>query len=185
MPGTYSWVAGYGGDAGNNAVTTACNDAGETSTVTAASSQDVKVSMFRVDEFRTGQLGAFIVIVTNTGAQDTSGTLTFTDVLPAGLTYVHSFTFDGWACGAVGQTVTCTYTASLPAQGVTTFALFVKVTASANTVLANVGTITPTDATPDDNTASVTLTVGSRDEDDEDSWSHDNNNSQEVGGSQY
>jgi hypothetical protein len=37
LPGAYSWVAAYGGDAGNNTATTACSDPGETSTVTKAS----------------------------------------------------------------------------------------------------------------------------------------------------
>src|SRR4029077_885409 len=37
LPGAYSWVAGYSGDAVNNAATTACNDPGETSTVAKAS----------------------------------------------------------------------------------------------------------------------------------------------------
>jgi hypothetical protein len=36
--GTYRWVAAYSGDANNNAVTGACNDADETTTVTPASS---------------------------------------------------------------------------------------------------------------------------------------------------
>jgi hypothetical protein len=35
-PGTYRWVAAYSGDANNAAVTTACGDAGETTTVTPA-----------------------------------------------------------------------------------------------------------------------------------------------------
>ena len=177
LPGTYSWVASYSGDARNNPATTACNDAGETSTVTAISTQDLKLSMFKVGSFQSGGEGAFVVIITNTGATDSSGTLTFTDVLPAGLTFDNSFTFDGWTCGAAGQTVTCTFVGSLPAHRITALALFVRVTAPANTVLTNTATLTPLDATPDDNTASVTFTVSSSNEEDGNFWSHDNNTS--------
>jgi hypothetical protein len=182
-PGTYSWVASYSGDAGNNAATTACNDAGETSTVTAVSTQDLKLSMFKIGGFQSGGEGAFVVIVTNTGATGSSGTLTFTDVLPAGLTYDDSFTFDGWTCGVAGQTVTCTFVGSLPAHGITALALFVRVTAPANTVLTNTATIAPLDATPDDNTASVTLTVSSSNEEDWAFGSHDKHPSNDGGGS--
>jgi uncharacterized repeat protein (TIGR01451 family) len=177
-PGTYNWVASYSGDAGNNAATTACNDAGETSTVTAVSTQDLKLSMFKIGGFQSGGVGAFVVIVTNTGATGTSGTLTFTDVLPAGLTFIDSFTFGGWTCSADGQTVTCTFAGSLPAHGITALALFVRVTAATGTVLTNTATLAPSDATPGDNTASVTITVSS-DEEDEDFWSYDNHTSHE------
>src|SRR2546422_1870176 len=37
LAGTYRWIASYSGDVNNNGFTTACNDAGETSTVTKAS----------------------------------------------------------------------------------------------------------------------------------------------------
>ena len=177
VAGTYGWVASYSGDSNNNAAATACNDPGETSTVTAVSNQDLKLSMFNVGDFQSGGVGAFIVIVTNTGATDTSGIVTFTDVLPAGLTFIDSFTFDGWTCGGAGQTVTCTFTGSLPAHGITALALFVRVTAANNTVLTNTATVTPPDATPDDNTASVTVTVSGGDEQDEDFWSNDNHTS--------
>jgi HYR domain len=40
-PGTYRWVASYGGDANNNVVATACGDLGETSAVTQASASDL------------------------------------------------------------------------------------------------------------------------------------------------
>src|SRR2546428_13210839 len=37
LAGLYRWIASYSGDVNNNGFTTACNDAGETSTVTKAS----------------------------------------------------------------------------------------------------------------------------------------------------
>ena len=158
MPGAYRWIASYSGDPTNNAATTACNDAGETSAVTRVIAPDVKLTMFSVGGFSTGHIGAYIVIITNTGTVPTSGTLTFTDTLPAGLTYAGSFTF-GWNCSVAGQTITCTYAHPLPVGGITAFAIFVNVTAAGGTVLTNTGTLNPSDATPADNTASVTDNV--------------------------
>ncbi|HEV2032842.1 MAG TPA: hypothetical protein VGU71_01370, partial [Candidatus Dormibacteraeota bacterium] len=156
--GTYYWVASYSGDLGNSTATTACGDPGETSTVTQVNSQDVSLRMFRVGRFSTGHRGVFIVLVSNTGTVDTSGRLTFTDTLPVGLTFVDSFSFD-WHCSAAGQTVTCTYDNPLPVGRFTGLVLIVDVTAPRGTVLTNTGTVTPSDATPADNTASVTVTV--------------------------
>jgi uncharacterized repeat protein (TIGR01451 family) len=158
LPGTYRWVAAYSGDTNNSAATTACNDPGETSIVATVSSQDVNLIMLNVGGFSTGQVGAYIVIVSNTGTSPTTGTLTFTDTLPAGLTYAGSFTF-GWSCSVAGQTVTCTYANPLPVNGLAALALFVTVTAPGGTVLTNTATVAPLDATPADNTASVTVTV--------------------------
>jgi uncharacterized repeat protein (TIGR01451 family) len=141
------------------------------------------LAMFNVGGFQSGGVGAFIVIVTNTGATDTTGTLTFTDVLPAGLTFVDSFTFDEWTCSVAGQTVTCTFAASLPAHDISAFALFVRVAAGANTVLTNTATVSPLDATPDDNTASVTLTVSGSNDDEWEFGSHGNNTSHGSNGS--
>ena len=60
------------------------------------------------NHFRQGQQGAhYTITVANNGPGSTSGTVTVTDTLPAGLTFV-SGTGSDWSCGAVGQVVTCT-----------------------------------------------------------------------------
>ncbi|HEV2034160.1 MAG TPA: putative Ig domain-containing protein [Candidatus Dormibacteraeota bacterium] len=134
------------------------------SPVTIMVNWDVKLTMFNAGEFTTGHVGAYLVRVTNTGTVATSGTLTFTDTLPAGLTYVRGLGF-GWNCSVASQTVTCTYAHPLPAHRTTHLAIFVRVTAPAGALLTNTGTVTPLDATPADNTASVTVTIrGDRDD---------------------
>jgi uncharacterized repeat protein (TIGR01451 family) len=59
--------------------------------------------------------GDYLLTVSNPGSATTAGTITLVDTLPAGFTY-NSGTGAPWACGAVGQTVTCTYAPAL-AQG--------------------------------------------------------------------
>ena len=66
--------------------------------------------------FVVGQNGVFTITPQNTGPQPTAGTITVTDVLPAGLTYV-SATGTDWTCSASGQTVTCTTSDVIPAGG--------------------------------------------------------------------
>jgi len=156
--GTYRWIASYIGDTNNSATTTVCGDAGETSTVTNVNSQDVELTLLNLGGFTSGHVGTYIIIVSNTGKVATSGTLKVTDILPLGLTYIGSLSF-GWSCSALGQAVTCTYAHPLPAHASTALALFVNVKALNGTVLTDTATVTPLDATPADNTASVTVTV--------------------------
>ena len=68
---------------------------------------DLIVSKSHTGNFRVGTNAHYSIAVTNDGAQDSSGTITVTDTLPAGLTYVGA-TGTGWTCGAVDQDVTCT-----------------------------------------------------------------------------
>ena len=109
--------------------------------------------------FRLGEAGAiYTITVGNTGGTATSGTITVTDTLPAGLTYV-SAAGTGWSCGAAGQAVTCTSDAGVTiAVGATSaITLTVNVAADApplmiNRVTASGGgapeTVTATDPTP-------------------------------------
>ena len=127
--------------------------------VTPLLAQDVKLTMLNVVPFRTQRVGTYLVIVTNTGTVPTSGALTFTTTLPAGLSYAGVFQLGGWQCNATGQAVTCTFNRSLSRNGATFVLLFVRVTAPAGTTLTEVATVIPLDATPSDNTATVTVTV--------------------------
>ncbi|HUN88098.1 MAG TPA: C25 family cysteine peptidase [Terriglobales bacterium] len=59
----------------------------------------------------TVQAGNNIVFsptVVNNGPGSTSGTITMTETLPTGTTYVSSVAPAGWTCGAAGNVVTCT-----------------------------------------------------------------------------
>ncbi len=64
--------------------------------------------------------------ITNTGTSATVGTVTVTDVLPAGLQYVSS-AGAGWSCSAVGQTVTCTCTTAISVGSANSKTLSIKV----------------------------------------------------------
>lgn len=84
--------------------------------VTAASIPAVAnltVSKHHTGNFFQGQGdAAYTLTVVNTGLATASGTISVTDVLPAGLSFV-SASAAGWDCSAVGQAVTC-YDATTP-----------------------------------------------------------------------
>ena len=72
---------------------------------------DLSLTKTHTGNFTVGTNGSYTLRVTNaTGvALDPEvNTVTITDTLPAGLTFV-SGVGTGWACGAVGPTVTCTH----------------------------------------------------------------------------
>ena len=81
--------------------------------------------------------------VHNNGPRDTSGTVTVTDALSSGETFV-SATGSGWSCshggGSPGGTVTCTYSGSI-AAGDSAPALTVVTTASAAGTLTNTASV--------------------------------------------
>ncbi len=82
--------------------------------------------------FVVGQAATYTLQVTNIGATDTSGTITVTDTVPAGLT-IASASGGGWTCNVVSQTVTCTTSQVLVANGGTAPAILINVTPQAPT----------------------------------------------------
>ncbi len=74
---------------------------------------DLSLTKSHTGNFSVGTNGSYTITVSNAAsAGSTTGAITMTDVLPAGLSYV-SGTGTGWSCGAVGQTVTCTHAGAL------------------------------------------------------------------------
>ncbi len=76
---------------------------------------------------------AYTLVVTNTGMGASNGTVTVTDSLPAGLTFVSG---SGFTCAASGQNVTCTSSTAIAVSGTATITLTVNPTttgANANT----------------------------------------------------
>ena len=73
---------------------------------------DLAISKTHSGNFTVGLNGSYTLSVTNNGPSAEPGTITVTDTLPAGLSYV-SATGTGWTCGAVGQDVTCTHAGPL------------------------------------------------------------------------
>jgi uncharacterized repeat protein (TIGR01451 family) len=90
---------------GNNSVT-------DPTTVASAGEADLVVTKTRDRVFTPGGSATYAIHVRNDGPGTVAGPITVTDVLPEGLTFV-SAGGNGWSCGAVGQTVTCTRTGDL------------------------------------------------------------------------
>lgn len=82
---------------------------------TAVLTPDLTLTKTHVGNFTVGVNGVFTITPSNAlGNAATIGTITVTDTLPAGLTYI-SGTGTGWSCGAVMQAVTCTSSTVIPA----------------------------------------------------------------------
>lgn len=104
--------------------------------------------------------------ITNIGPANvtSSGTLTMTDTLPAGITANSYAVTNGWSCTALPltgpATITCTLSADLN-SGSTTGAVDITVTPTATGVITNSatasGTNIPADGTPGNNTASAAV----------------------------
>src|SRR5207244_63275 len=76
-------------------------------TVSAAPVIDLSIVKSHTGSFTVGVNGVYSLAVTNVGNTATTGTITVSDTLPAGLGFV-SGTGTGWSCSAVLQVVTCT-----------------------------------------------------------------------------
>ena len=109
-------------------------------------SADVSVTKAHTGSFTVGTNGTFTLTVANAGP-GTSGALTVTDALPAGLGFV-SGTGAGWTCGAVGSTITCTNSTGLASGGSTAIALTVSVAPAAAPSTTNTATVSAVRADP-------------------------------------
>lgn len=95
------------------------------------------VAKSHTGDFSAGANATYTLQVSNTGGTAVSGTTTVTDTLATGLTFV-SGTGTNWSCGAVGQAVTCTSSASVnPYSSMAPITLTVAVAASAGSTVAN------------------------------------------------
>ena len=115
------------------------NSATDTDTVVAAA--NIAIAKTASTTFAVGNNATYTLAVSNAGPQTAAGTITVSDTLPAGLTYV-SGVGTGWACSAVGQVVTCTRAASL-ASGVSApnITLTVSVAAAAAPNVSNTASV--------------------------------------------
>ena len=86
-------------------------------TIVAAATADLAIVKTAHGQFTQGQAGAtYAIVVSNAGGAPSSGTVSVTDVLPAGLTAT-AMAGTGWTC-ALG-TLTCTRSDALAAGGAT------------------------------------------------------------------
>jgi uncharacterized repeat protein (TIGR01451 family) len=92
---------------------------------------DLTITKTHTGNFTKGQTGVYTLTVTNSGTAATSSSMSVTDTLPTGLSFV-SGTGTGWTCSATGQNVTCTNpgTTPLAANGTSLITITVNVTAS-------------------------------------------------------
>jgi uncharacterized repeat protein (TIGR01451 family) len=95
---------------------------------------DLTVAKSHTGNFTQGQSGSYSITVTNSGGVASSGTVTVTDTLPAGLT-PGTATGTGWTCNTAGQTVTCTRSDAL-GGGSSYPAISVPVTVAPNSALS-------------------------------------------------
>ncbi len=135
------------------------NNNTSTTTVPVGFTLDVGIVKSHSGNFTVGQQGTFTLAVTNTGNVPTSGTISVSDNLPAGLTYV-SATGSGWACTANGAAVSCNTPQQLAVGASSAITLKVAVGAAAAPTVVNTAIVTmPGDAVPGNNTSSDPVTV--------------------------
>jgi uncharacterized repeat protein (TIGR01451 family) len=126
-----------------------------------SNSLDVALQKSHTDAFWVGQTATYVLTVRNSGTLATSAPIVVTDTLPAGLTFV-SASGTGWSCNASGQTVTCTYSASLPVGATASFTLRVLVGSAAYPTVTNTAQVAMTgDRVASNNFASNATTIRS------------------------
>jgi uncharacterized repeat protein (TIGR01451 family) len=121
--------------AGGGETNTANNTATDATTITAK--PDLTIGKSHAGNFAQGQTGsAYTLTVNNGGGAATAGTITVTDTLPAGLSYL-SAVGTGFVCSAAAQVVTCNRTTALNALATVAITLTVNVAANAATPQVN------------------------------------------------
>ncbi|MFN8571509.1 MAG: hypothetical protein U0132_05580 [Gemmatimonadaceae bacterium] len=140
----------------------AANDAAsDPTTVNPAPAPDLTIAKSHSGAFTVGSNGAYTLLVSNVGSATTTGTVTVSDPLPTGLTYV-SATGTGWSCSAVVQVVTCTHPGPVaPSASLPPVALTVSVSVAALPSVTNTATVaTPGDLNAGNDAASDPTPIG-------------------------
>jgi uncharacterized repeat protein (TIGR01451 family) len=131
-----------GATTGKISVTTPCGTATSATDFTVSLPPDLSLTKAHTGTFVPGTNGAYTIRVTNSGsAGPTTGTITVTDTLPTGLSFVPSPPApsygSGWTCSAAGQLVTCTNLGPLNPGASSTLVLTVAVSAAGGSSVAN------------------------------------------------
>lgn len=141
--------------------TTDPNSANNTSTDTDTLTPSANLSLTKTHSgnFTAGLNGTYTLTVANSGPS-AAGTLTVTDTLPTGLSFVSGVGL-GWSCSASGQTVTCTNSGGLAVGANSTITLTVGVSGAAVPSTTNTATVSSVTSDPNlaNNTASDPTTV--------------------------
>jgi uncharacterized repeat protein (TIGR01451 family) len=110
--------------------------------------------------FVRGSVASFAVTVTNASDVATSGVVTVSDSIPAGLTATAG-TGTGWTCGISGQTVTCSRSDALNARAAyPVITISVNVSPNATGSLTNSATVTGGGSAPASGSVTVNTTGG-------------------------
>jgi len=134
------------------------NDSGSDATVVAGS-LDLSIVKSHLGNFTVGGNGSYTLAVQNVGSMSTTGTITVTDTLPTGLTFI-SATGAGWNCSTAGQLVSCANSTPLAPASTRTLILTVSVGASAAPGVTNTAAVsTPGDTNSANNSSSDPTTV--------------------------
>lgn len=151
-------VAGTSPDANN------ADNSSSDLTVVDAIQANLAISKSHVGVFNENQIGTYTLSVSNdASADDEPGVITITDTLPAGLSF-SSAAGTGWACGAIGQNVTCTHAgplaagSSLPDISLNVLAAAAAVPSVTNT--ANVAGTLPDSDNSDNSSSDFTVVIG-------------------------
>ena len=135
-------------------LTTSLGTSGSMPFTVVAPYPDLSITSSHIGNFGVGFDATYVVAVSNSGLAATTGSMTVTDPLPAGVTYV-SGVGNGWSCSSAQQIVTCVHPDSLPPGGSTTIDLTVAVDENAATGVIHAPSVTTEgDITSSNNTAS-------------------------------
>ncbi|MGD9224526.1 MAG: hypothetical protein PVH22_14835 [Desulfobacteraceae bacterium] len=105
---------------------------------------DLAVTKSHTGDFIAGQQETYTIETVNSGPNDATGTITITDTLPTGLSYV-SAAGTGWSCSASGQEVTCTHPGPLAnGSALPDLTLTVYADASAASTVTNIVSVAGT-----------------------------------------
>ena len=126
--------------AGGGDVDSSNNSASDPTTIIAV--PDLTITKTHTGSFLQGQVGAtYTLTATNTGGGPTSGVVTVSDTLPAGLTPTAA-AGGGWVCNIAGQAVSCTRSDALNVgAGYPAITLTVNVAPAAPPSLTNTATV--------------------------------------------
>ncbi len=104
---------------------------------------DLAIAKSHTGDFSAGQQESYALSVSNNGPNDDNNTITVSDTLPAGLSFVSATSTDAnWSCGNAGQVVTCTHPGPLAASAsLADISLTVDVASSAAPSVSNTASV--------------------------------------------
>jgi uncharacterized repeat protein (TIGR01451 family)/fimbrial isopeptide formation D2 family protein len=135
-PSSVTNTASVSGGGETNTGNDSANDA-----TTITQLPDLTVAKSHTGNFTRGSTGSYSITATNSGAAATSGTVTVTDTLPAGLAPTAA-SGTGWTCSISTQTVTCTRSNALAAgASYATISITVSVAQNAASSITNTASV--------------------------------------------